>query len=45
MDHIGIDLGGKKSQVCVRNSSGEIMEESPRPTAELSRWPAETRRA
>jgi hypothetical protein len=26
MDHIGIDLGGRDSQVCVRNSAGEIIE-------------------
>ena len=38
MDHIGIDLGGKDSQVCVRNSTGEITEEARRPTTELSRW-------
>ena len=24
MDHVAIDLGGKESQVCVRNSEGEI---------------------
>jgi transposase len=38
MDHIGIDLGGKDSQVCVRDSAGEITEEARRPTTELSRW-------
>lgn len=27
MEHVGIDLGGKQSQVCVRNSAGEIIEE------------------
>ena len=38
MDHIGIDLGGRDSQVCVRNGEGAITEEARRPTAELSRW-------
>ena len=28
MDHIGIDLGSRDSQVCVRNSAGEIIEEA-----------------
>src|SRR2546425_7907603 len=27
MEHIGIDLGSKDSQVCVRNTAGEIIEE------------------
>ena len=27
MEHIGIDLGSKDSQVCVRNDAGEIVEE------------------
>lgn len=38
MDHIGIDLGSRDSQVCVRNSAGAITEEARRPTIELSRW-------
>jgi transposase len=38
MDHIAIDLGGRDSQVCVRNSAGAITEEARRPTTELSRW-------
>jgi transposase len=38
MDHIGIDLGGRDSQVCVRNSAGAITEEARRPTIELGRW-------
>ncbi len=38
MDHIGIDLGGRDSQVCVRNSAGAIIEEARRPTTELGRW-------
>ncbi len=27
MEHVGIDLGGKESQICVRSDSGEILEE------------------
>jgi len=27
VDHVGIDIGGRESQVCVRNSAGEIVEE------------------
>jgi transposase len=38
MDHIGIDLGSKDSQVCVRNSAGDIVEEARRPTRELGAW-------
>ena len=38
MDHIGIDLGGRDSQVCVRNSAGAIIEEARRSTTELGRW-------
>jgi transposase len=38
MDHIGIDLGSRDSQVCVRNSAGEIIEEARRPTPDLGRW-------
>lgn len=35
MDHIGIDLGGKDSQVCMRNASGEIVGEWRWTTAKL----------
>ncbi len=38
MEHIGIDLGSRDSQVCVRNSAGEIVEEARRPTRELGPW-------
>ena len=38
MDHIGIDPGSKDSQVCVRNSAGDIVEEARRPTRELGAW-------
>ena len=27
MDHLAIDLGGKESQICVRRSDGQIVEE------------------
>jgi len=27
MEHIGIDLGSRASQVCIRNGAGEIVEE------------------
>lgn len=35
MEHIGIDLGGRESQVCVRNSEGEIIAEGRVPTHAL----------
>lgn len=38
MNHIGIDLGSRESQVCVRNSAGDILEEARRPTRELGTW-------
>ena len=38
MDHIGIDLGSRESQVCVRNSAGEIVQELRHSTTELGRW-------
>jgi hypothetical protein len=38
MNHIGIDLGSRESQVCVRNSAGEVIEEGRRPTRELAAW-------
>ncbi len=38
MDHIGIDLGGRDSQVCVRNESGAIIEEARYPTTGLGAW-------
>jgi transposase len=38
MDHIGIDLGSKESQVCVRNAAGEIVEEARRRTTDLAPW-------
>jgi predicted NBD/HSP70 family sugar kinase len=38
MNHIGIDLGSRESQVCVRNSAGDILEEERRPTRNLGPW-------
>jgi predicted NBD/HSP70 family sugar kinase len=38
MDHIGIDLGGRESQVCVRNGEGVILEEARRATRALGPW-------
>jgi transposase len=36
VDHIAIDLGGRKSQICVRSGDGAVIEERRVPTAELS---------
>ena len=38
MNHIAIDLGGSKSQVCVRNSVGEILEEVKIETPKLKQY-------
>lgn len=38
MDHVAIDLGSRKSQICVRNSEGEIIEEKRWETLELKRY-------
>jgi transposase len=38
MNHIAIDLGSRESQVCVRNSAGDIVEEVRRPTRTLGPW-------
>lgn len=35
MDHIGIDLGSKESQICVRSADGEIVVEGRWRTARL----------
>jgi transposase len=34
--HIAIDLGGRESQVCIRNESGELLQEGKHPTAEIA---------
>lgn len=38
MDHVAVDLGGKKSQICVRSSDGKILDERALATARLSRF-------
>jgi transposase len=38
VEHLAIDLGGKKSQVCVRSQSGEIVDEVSWPTRDLRRY-------
>jgi transposase len=38
MEHIAIDLGGRESQICIRNERGEILGEKRWATAELSRF-------
>ena len=38
MQHIGIDLGGRESQVCVRSEDGTILWEGKRSTGTLERW-------
>jgi transposase len=35
MEHVAIDLGSRKSQICVRNSDGQIVDERRWATAEL----------
>lgn len=41
MEHIAIDLGGRKSQICVRSSDGAIVVEQRRSTSELGLWLAQ----
>jgi transposase len=38
MDHVAIDLGGRESQVCVRASDGQLVEEKRMPTRSLTQW-------
>ena len=38
MEHIAIDLGGRDSQICIRNDRGEILGEKRWATSELSRF-------
>ena len=40
MEHVGIDLGGKESQVCIRTAEGTILVERRMRTATLKRWVA-----
>ncbi len=43
MNHVAIDLGGKESQICIRQSDGTIVEERKVPTRKLTEvvatWP------
>lgn len=36
MQHIAIDLGGRNSQVCIRNAAGQVVEEKRCPTSSLT---------
>lgn len=38
MEHVGIDLGGRESQICIRNEQGQIVEEARVPTRELGSY-------
>ena len=38
MDHVAIDLGARKSQICVRSADGEIVEEKRLETWDLKRY-------
>jgi len=38
MEHVAIDLGGRESQVCVRQADGEILEEKRWRTADLGAY-------
>ena len=36
MNHVAIDLGGKESQICIRQPDGTIIEERKVPTRKLT---------
>ena len=38
MDHVAIDLGARKSQICVRSADGQILEEKRWPTKDLDTY-------
>ena len=38
MEHLAIDLGGRESQICVRRSDGQIVEERRCRTAALAAY-------
>jgi len=38
MKHVAIDLGGRESQICVRSSDGQILEEDRRSTLGLQKY-------
>lgn len=45
MDHVAIDLGARKSQICVRSADGQIVDERRWDTLELRRYLAERPRS
>jgi transposase len=38
MNHLAIDLGSRESQICIRNSAGQILEEERRATTGLRKY-------
>ena len=38
MDHIAIDLGGRESQICIRDAAGAVLEEERIGTRSLGRY-------
>src|SRR5258708_27279919 len=38
MEHLAIDLGGKKSQICLRSSEGQILTEAKVVNEEIQSW-------
>jgi transposase len=38
MEHLAIDLGGRKSQTCIRAGDGTLLEEGPVATKKLGEW-------
>ncbi len=38
MDHVAIDLGGRESQICIRNSEGRVIEERRWQTTRLGEY-------
>jgi hypothetical protein len=38
MEHVAIDLGGRESQICVRNAEGEIIDERRVATRMLGKY-------
>ena len=45
MEHVAIDLGSRKSQICVRDSAGNILEEKRCDTSELTEYLAKRPRS
>src|SRR5262245_5965173 len=38
MEHIAIDLGARKSQICIRNPAGDVVEEKRIPTSDVGAY-------